>query len=94
MTRYGIFAYLVVLIGMILGAIYGIGHYAQAAYAYQIASNIQPKLEAGSFWLTMNPEPFLYPGVSLTIIGLAMVIHEGLTSVNNYNKQRAEAAKQ
>jgi hypothetical protein len=77
-----------------LGAVYGIGNYIQAAYTYQIANSLPPRIQEGSFWLTMNPEPFLYPGVALTIIGLAMVIHEGVTSVNSYNKQQAEAAKQ
>lgn len=92
MTRYGIFVYFVLLVGMVLGAIYGIGHYIQAAYAYQIANNIPSKVEEGSFWLTMNPDPFLIPGVSLIIVGLLMAVHEGVTSVNN--KQQAEAAKQ
>lgn len=94
MTRYGIFAYLLVLVGMVLNVIYGISHYIQAAYAYQIANHIPPRVEEGSFWMTVNGEPFLYPGAILTIIGLTMVIHEGITSAKASRKRNAEAVTQ
>ena len=93
MKRLRIAAFLILLTGMASCAFYGIVHYIQAAYTYQIANHIPPKIQEGSFWLTVNPEPFLYPGVALTIIGLAMAIYEGVTSVNAINQQRAEAAQ-
>jgi hypothetical protein len=41
----------------------------------------------------VNPEPFLLPGIILMVIGMALAIYDGATSVNDYNKQQAEAAK-
>lgn len=87
-------AFFILLIGMVLTVFYGVSHFIQAAYTYQIANHIPPKVQEGSFWLTVNPQPFLIPGVVLTVVGLTLAIYDGVTTVNEINKQRSEEAKQ
>lgn len=85
---------LIMLTGLVLTALYGASRYIQAGHAYQIANHIQPKIQEGSFWLTINPQPFMIPGVVLLVVGLTLAIYDGVTTVNEVNKQRAEEAQQ
>lgn len=94
MTRYRVFAYFTTLVGFALSFFYLISHHVQAAYAYQTAKYGSTTIQEGSFWMTANGEPFLYPGVVLTIIGIAMVIHEGIAAGKASQRLNAEDATQ
>lgn len=92
MTRYKITAYIIDFVGVLLLTFYGVGYSIKESHAYQIATGTKPKIsvEEGSFWLTTNTEPFLYPGIALVIIGMAMILHDIKKSMNAQANQQAE----
>jgi hypothetical protein len=88
MTRFKLTAYIIDFVGFLFAAFYAVGHFVKESHARQLATGFQPKIsvQEGSFWLTTNTDPFMYPGIALLVIGMSMIYYDAMKTMKAKNK--------